>query len=209
MRGKSLPRALLNLSLKKYPFDRLTGKVIDLGAKSDGSSYFRFLEKDPGAEMFFCDYFSEGPNLMKIDLEKPFPNSLSDFDNVLCFNTIEHIFDTDNLIGESARIMKKGGKFIGCVPFLYPYHADPDDYHRYTHSALEKIFEQHGLKMKKIVSVGVGPFVLGFQTTPAPGFIRAIFQSGLFLMDLMCNFYYKKYKGNFCLLYLFEAVKSS
>jgi SAM-dependent methyltransferase len=208
LRDKSLPRILLNLSLKKQPFDRLSGKVMDLGAKSDESSYYRFLEKDRTADLHFCDYFTEGPNLMKIDLEKPFPASLNGFDFILCFNTIEHIFNTDNLISESSRIMKKGGKFIGCVPFLYPFHADPDDYHRYTHSALEKIFEKHGLKMKKIVSVGVGPFVLGFQSTPTPRFLRAIFQSGLFLLDLIGNFYYKKYAGNFSLLYLFEAVKS-
>lgn len=208
LRGKSLPRIFLNLALEKGELPRLSGKIIDLGAKSAEHSYFRFLEKDENADFHFCDFFSEGPKLMKINLEKPFSAGLEDFSFVLCFNTIEHIFNTKNLLGESAKILKKGGVFMGCVPFLYPYHADPDDFYRYTHSSLTKLFEEHGLHMKKIVGLGMGPLCLGFQSTPMPGILRAFFQSFLFTADKVLNLYYKKYASNFTLIYLFEAVKS-
>ena len=45
---------------------------------------------------------------------------------------------------------------MGCVPFLIPYHADPDDYFRYTHSSLERILRQTGFDNIKITKLGEG-----------------------------------------------------
>jgi hypothetical protein len=45
---------------------------------------------------------------------------------------------------------------VGCIPFLIPYHADPDDYFRYTHSALNKILKNAGFKNIEINKLGEG-----------------------------------------------------
>lgn len=208
LKGKSIPRIYLNLAIKKSDLKEIKGKTIDLGAKSDSSSYYRFLTIAEDADLHFCDFYSNSnPKVSKINLEESFSDKLKDFDNILCFNTLEHIFNTENLLSESAKISKKNARFIGSIPFLYPFHKDPDDFHRYTISALERFFNQNGFKMEKIVSVGSGPFTLGFQSISLPYPLRAVFQSLLFLGDLMMYWYYKKNYSNFTLLYLFEASK--
>lgn len=205
--GKSIPRIYLNLAIRKSGLEALKGRTIDLGAKSPGSSYYNFLNTKE-ADLYFCDFYhNENPRVLKINLEEVFSDRLGDFDNILCFNTLEHIYDTQNILSESSKILKKGGRFIGSIPFLYPYHKDPDDFHRYSHSALERLFNENGLKLKRIVAVGSGPFALGFQSIPLPGFFRAIFQSLLFFGDLILYHYYKKNYLNFTLLYFFESEK--
>lgn len=205
--GKSLPRTYLNLSLKKNFFEELNGDVIDLGAKDGGSSYYKYLSFTDEVSHTYCDYYCTGENVKIIDLENHFKLENESFDSILCFNTIEHVFNTDNLLSESNRILNHGGRFIGCIPFLYPYHADPDDYHRYTKSALCILFEKHGFKVKKIAPVGSGPFALGFHIFPYPPPMRAVVQSLIFLLDLSLNWYSKRHKDAFTLLYLFEAEK--
>lgn len=182
------------------------GKTIDLGSKSGSSGYYGFLNIDKD-DVTFSDFYSEGENIVKLNLEKEFPE-IGTFDNALCFNTIEHIFNTKNLLEQSNKILNKDGRFIGCVPFLYPYHADPDDFHRYTFSALKKLFEENKFKEIKIMEVGHGPLTLGFQIFPYPNILRAFAQSAIFILDLMTRFYWKKYSSNFTLIYIFEAVKA-
>ena len=44
------------------------------------------------------------------------------------------------------------------VPFLWRYHADPHDYFRFTHEALEKLMNENGFKDIQIITTGSGPF---------------------------------------------------
>ncbi|MBU0981393.1 class I SAM-dependent methyltransferase [Patescibacteria group bacterium] len=204
--GKSIPRIFLNLTLKRFPLSTLRGEVIDLGAKSKGSSYNRYL-KSEGANFTYCDYFSEAPGVKKMDLEKPFPVDSGTVDFALCFNTLEHVFNTGNLLSESARILKQGGHFIGSVPFLYPYHADPDDYYRYSHSSLKRLFEENGFEVKSIRAVGLGPLTLGFQGLPCPRLLAGFWNSALFVGDFLMRWYTRRYEDKFTLEYIFEAIK--
>ena len=55
-------------------------------------------------------------------------------------NTLEHIDNYQNFMINVSSSLKKGGRLEGCVPFLYPFHKDPDDFFRYTDTALKKIF---------------------------------------------------------------------
>lgn len=68
----------------------------------------------------------------------PFPdNSL---DMVISEFLLEHVPDPENVVKEITRVVKSGGYIYIAVPFLHPYHASPDDFKRWTISALEKDF---------------------------------------------------------------------
>jgi len=155
LRGKSLARTLMNYCLSEF---ELTGDIIDLGSGSVRASYYRFIKFKEPYNLTYADYYKTGTNFIKLDLEKPFPVEHDSFDWVMCFNTLEHIYNFENVVKESYRILKKGGLFIGSTPFLYPFHPDPHDYLRYSHEALLKMFEEENYICRRMIYLGLGPF---------------------------------------------------
>lgn len=54
------------------------------------------------------------------------------FDCVVCGELLEHVKDPAKVIAEVFRILVSDGRLLITVPFMYPIHADPMDYGRYT-----------------------------------------------------------------------------
>jgi ubiquinone/menaquinone biosynthesis C-methylase UbiE len=65
-------------------------------------------------------------------------------DIALSVSTFEHIAEPWLAAGEIGRILKPGGLSITLTVFAVRYHPVPQDYWRYTHSALELLFEKYG-----------------------------------------------------------------
>ena len=151
MRGKSLGRTLHNWHLRGT---RLAGQIIDIGARDGASSYYRFLDIE-GA-VTYCDFYSEAESVLKIDLERPLPIPDQQYDAIIAMNVLEHVYHHQQLVNELARICKPGGHLIGFVPFLVQFHADPHDFFRYTHQALERILTDAGFEAVEIVPIGNG-----------------------------------------------------
>lgn len=59
-------------------------------------------------------------------------------DGVLCEMVLEHVPDARGALDEMRRVLKPGGRFYLAVPFLWPYHASPHDYWRWTTSGWER-----------------------------------------------------------------------
>ena len=131
----------------------LKGKVIDLGAKNGKSSYYRFLNVE---NVTYVDFYERNENIIQIDLESEFPLKNNLFDHVILFNTLEHVFNYQNCLNESIRILNPGGKLHGVVPFLVQFHSDPYDYFRYTHQSLEIILKRAGFECVNITQIGTG-----------------------------------------------------
>jgi len=155
IRGKSLARTLMNYCLSEF---ELTGDIIDLGSGPVRASYYRFLKFREPYNLTYADYYKTGANLIKLDLEKPFPLEHDSFDYVMCFNVLEHVYRFENVVKESYRILKKRGLFIGSTPFLYSFHPDPHDYFRYSHESLQRMFEEADYICCRMVYLGLGPF---------------------------------------------------
>jgi SAM-dependent methyltransferase len=66
------------------------------------------------------------------DFREPLPICSESVDYVLSIAVFEHIRDPGFLAAEVKRILKPGGKFTIVTPFLYPFHAAPDDFSRWT-----------------------------------------------------------------------------
>lgn len=66
------------------------------------------------------------------------------FDAVICTEVLEHVPDPRLLIVESHRVLRRGGKLIATVPFLYRMHADPYDFGRYTDYYWRKVLDANG-----------------------------------------------------------------
>jgi len=67
------------------------------------------------------------------------------YDNVICFNTLEHIYDETKLLKEILRVLKPGGRFVITVPFLFRRHGKYGDFHRHTADYWEQLLVDQGI----------------------------------------------------------------
>lgn len=145
----------------------LTGRVIDLGGHK-GSSYFSLLNTEQPVEVANFDGMESGIHKTSsgadhvFDFEKTFPFIDASFDTILCINVMEHIYNFKNLVTESARILKQNGVMYVSVPFFFNIHGSPNDYFRYTKSALERLFADAGFQVV-VNELGDGPCSAVFQ----------------------------------------------
>jgi len=204
--GKSSGRVLLNQVIKDL---EIGGEILDLGAKSPISSYNRWFKKKADCHYTYIDLFSQSADVVNADLEQPWPKFDQQFDYILCFNLLEHIYNFENVLTESYKNLKSPGQLIGSVPFLGAYHADPHDYFRYTHESLERLLKQAGFNQVVIYFLGFGPFYAAWSQYEFifPNWLRGIGVSFNILLDLIFLKFYPRYKHKFADGYLFVATK--
>jgi SAM-dependent methyltransferase len=148
--GKSVTRAFLDLRLSR---ETLMGKVIDVGGGHD-AAYIRFMKRSADVQFETFDIKAGATVDFEVDA---LPALDGQYDTVLFLNVMEHIFNHQHIATEVVRIVKPGGQVIGFVPFLMWYHPDHKDFFRYTHEALQIIFERAGAKEIRIEPVAFGP----------------------------------------------------
>jgi SAM-dependent methyltransferase len=78
----------------------------------------------------------------------PFPDG--HFDSVFCSEVFEHVFELDRILSEINRVMKKNGKMLFTVPFVWNDHEIPYDFGRYTTFGISYLMEKHGFKVIEI-----------------------------------------------------------
>lgn len=61
-------------------------------------------------------------------------------DGFVSRSVLEHVPDLGAAVAEMRRCTKPGGFGLHLIPFLFPYHASPHDYQRFTHSGAERLF---------------------------------------------------------------------
>jgi len=85
-------------------------------------------------------------------------------DGVMVFEVLEHVPDPQAALSEIARVMRPGGVFLLSVPFMYPIHNAPYDFHRFTRHALLHALQEHGFTVEvinpRLRSMEVGGLIL-------------------------------------------------
>ena len=68
-------------------------------------------------------------------------------DSVLLLDVLEHLPDPERCLDEVDRVLVGRSVFIILVPFLYPIHDAPLDFHRWTIFGLRKLVQRHNFKI--------------------------------------------------------------
>jgi SAM-dependent methyltransferase len=67
---------------------------------------------------------------------------------VVSTGTLEHVAEPARVLREIRRVLRDGGLVYLEVPFLQGYHADPDDYWRFTQNGLGLLLQQSGFEVQ-------------------------------------------------------------
>lgn len=129
----------------------IKGFVVDIGGKKvNKRGDFRLPEN------IQCVYVNIDPNTQPdilCDAAK-IPIQSSSVDTVLLCEILEHLRYPDKVLTEAHRLLRKNGILIGTVPFLYPIHADPHDYQRWTEYKISEELKQTGFHNIKVLPMG-------------------------------------------------------
>lgn len=69
------------------------------------------------------------------------PFAAESFDCLFASEVLEHLRSPDLFRNEAIRVLRKGGKLILTVPFLFHKHGDPYDYWRPTDYAIQELLK--------------------------------------------------------------------
>ena len=61
------------------------------------------------------------------------------FDGAICECLLEHVTEPHKVVDEMLRVLKPGGRIFLSVPFVYPFHACPHDYYRWSSMGVREL----------------------------------------------------------------------
>lgn len=136
---------------------KLKGNVLDLGCGI--MPYKEFLNSSAIDNYIGVDLYepTSYQNLVKPDLfwdgvTIPIEDSSCDF--VIVTEFLEHYYDTNHILLEIKRVLKKNGTLFFTVPSIWPLHESPNDYHRFTPFSLDQHFRDCGYSDWEIKALG-------------------------------------------------------
>lgn len=129
------------------------GKVLDVGGKKYNK---RGKFRPPISKVECWDFInidaSTRPDFIASAYRLPFNDST--YDIVALIEVLEHLQYPENALEEAYRVLKSNGKLIISIPFLFPIHADPNDYQRWTKIKLFEVISSIGFRKIDIKEMG-------------------------------------------------------
>ncbi len=112
--------------------------------------------------------------------ELPFDDAR--FDCLVCTQVLEHADDPHEVLREACRVLRPGGVAFVSTHGVANYHPNPDDYWRWTHAGLARLFRSSGEWASVDVYPNGGPasglvYLAGVQAEAAAlkaGFLAAV-----------------------------------
>jgi SAM-dependent methyltransferase len=128
--------------------NEIAGKILDFGCGSKPyEGLFINQQQYVGLDV---EVSGHNHSDSKIDVfydGKVIPFTDGEFDSVVAFEVVEHIFDLDISLTEINRILKDGGNFLFTIPFGWEEHEQPYDFARYTSFGIKSLLEKHGFEV--------------------------------------------------------------
>ncbi|NPA69081.1 MAG: class I SAM-dependent methyltransferase [Chlorobi bacterium] len=129
---------------KKYQSE-YKGIVLDIGGRDRG----KFNKpKNKVDKWIFADIEKKHNPDIVLDVADMHTLETESIDVVNATELFEHVEEINKGISECYRILKKGGKLILSVPFLYPVHADPYDFQRWTLTKWKKELKKNNFEIE-------------------------------------------------------------
>jgi SAM-dependent methyltransferase len=127
---------------------QLSGTVLDVGcAHCKPKAYL-----PPDAVYVGLDYYSTAvdwygtrPDIFGDAQELPLLDE--SIEHALLLDVLEHLPDPQRCLSELNRVIKPGGTLTIHVPFLYPLHDEPLDFHRWTKHGLRNAATRNGYRV--------------------------------------------------------------
>jgi len=123
----------------------------------------------------------------------------NNFDTVVALQLLEHCRDPQRALNEMRRVLKKRGKLIFSVPFLFHYHGSPNDYYRFTKDSIKDLTKY----FKKVNIIPIGNKFLVLWQLASIG----IFQKLFHLLNPLIAWLLRFKSDKFVLNYVVEAEK--
>ena len=140
----------IELAMERYAPN---SRILDVGAGAGP-----YWVKRPDCNWVALDIYPSKKETIVVNAGSTWDISDMSFDGVLCTQVLEHAFDFHLILSEIQRILRPDGILIVSVPFIYPYHGTPEDYHRFTKFAMDR----HLSKFQVLERLQLGNY---FQTT--------------------------------------------
>lgn len=139
----------------------LKGNILDVGG-SRKAGYHELIKGEHTFEVVNLNKNCNPDHIFNIEADFPLGDAL--YENALCLNVLEHVFEYEHVYREMRRCVKKGGLIIISTPFMHHIHGSPDDYLRFTESAYHRMSAKHGGTIMEVHLLGTGLFSLLYQT---------------------------------------------
>lgn len=129
----------------------LKGVVVDLGC---GKAPYRreileHAERYIGVDWPQTRHGAEGVDVFaNIQARLPFPDA--SVDNVVSFQTMEHLNKPASFLAECFRILKPNGLLFITVPFMWHVHEAPQDFFRYTRYGITHLLVEQGFSQIRV-----------------------------------------------------------
>jgi SAM-dependent methyltransferase len=110
--------------------------VFDIGSKDAGGAYA--FGRPPAGSKLVCVDIAPGPGVdLVADIHNMHMVQSDSVDFVSCVSVLEHVRNPQKAMAEIRRILRPGGVVYINVPFLFPFHADPDDFYRFSYKGID------------------------------------------------------------------------
>jgi SAM-dependent methyltransferase len=129
-----------------------------------GGSGYRVLDVGCGPKPYYPFFAARASEYVGVDVVEnaaaelrgpveDLPVADGSFDLVLCTQVLEHCDDPTQAVRELRRVTAPGGRVLASTHGTQVYHPSPQDYWRWTHAGLTRLFETGA----DWASVGVSP----------------------------------------------------
>jgi SAM-dependent methyltransferase len=127
-------------------------RVLDVGCGP--KPYYPFFAG--GASEYIGVDVVENPAAELRGAVEELPVDDASFDLVLCTQVLEHSDDPGRAVSELRRVTASGGRVLVSTHGTQVYHPSPQDYWRWTHAGLRRLFEENGAWASVEVRPGAG-----------------------------------------------------
>jgi SAM-dependent methyltransferase len=141
-RGGSITRHYVDRFVQKNKKE-VRGRVLDFGNRN----YQKLFDPASIQSYDVMDLSRTGESTIVGDIQDcpSIPNE--SFDTIICTQVLEHVFSSQKALDQIYRILAPGGVLLLAVPFYGFLHGAPEDYWRFSPSALRQLMARYEYKV--------------------------------------------------------------